>query len=202
MLDINLLPKKEKKISGGTTVIIILISITYVISAGILGFILPLQKKEVINKRISRIKEDIESYNVNEVEYYLLEKTVNDKRHESEVLLELRNNRLDITELLDNIEASMPVEIYFEQLNISGGVLNIEGYSPDYQNIAKFIVKLRSVNNLNNTAFTTASLEKEDGKELYYFNLYGNLDQMDIITELTQSENFNSQTDEGGNSEQ
>jgi hypothetical protein len=51
-----------------------------------------------------------------------------------------------------------------------------------------------------NTTFTTATLDENDDKEKYQFNLYCNIDQRDFISEL-QDENPMPQNNEGGTEE-
>lgn len=200
MYDINLLPKNERKMSAGMTFLIVFISIAYVAAAVLFGLLLPLKEKENMNSKIKRIKEDIESYDVTEAEYYQLEKTVEEKKREGLALLALRNERLVITALLDNIEVNTPEDIYLENLSIEGGMLNLSGYSPNYEDIAKYIVKLRNMDRVDNTTFTTATLDENDDKEKYQFNLYCNIDQRDFISEL-QGENPMPQNNEGGTEE-
>ena len=105
-----------------------------------------------------------------------------------------------ITALLDNIEVNTPEDIYLENLSIEGGMLNLSGYSPNYEDIAKYIVKLRNMDRVDNTTFTTATLDENDDKEKYQFNLYCNIDQRDFISEL-QDENPMPQNNEGGTEE-
>ena len=51
---------------------------------------------------------------------------------------------------LDNIEVNTPEDIYLENLSIEGGMLNLSGYSPNYEDIAKYIVKL-NMDRVDNT---------------------------------------------------
>lgn len=197
MRDINLLPKKSRKISFGAVVILLVLGILYVAVATLFGYLIPLRQRDELNRQINQIEKSIESINASEAEYYLLMQTVNMKRYEGEALLALRNNRLDITEFLDNVEASMPVDIYANALNISGGLLNIEGISLDYNDIARFMVKLRELDKVIDTTFTTATLDKANEGEKYSFNIHSNLEKRDIIEEL-KKEIPNNNNLEGG----
>lgn len=198
MLDINLLPKKTKKISGQFVSMLILFGAILIVVAGYFGVFVPLQKKNEFSNKISKVKEEIEKYNVSDAEYYQLLNLVENKRLEGNALLYLRNNRLDITDCLVNIEASMPVDIYLENLIISGTTLNLEGYSKDYTDISKFIVKLRTIDNIFNTTFTSAKLEKGDiGKDdKYAFYIYNDLVHRDVIAELQTVDSFTQQPSE------
>ena len=202
MLDINLLPKKSKSISSQLVTILILVGAVFVVVAGFFGVLMPLQKKNELNNKISEVKYEIEKYNVSDAEYYQLLNYVDNKRMEGEALLYLRNNRLDITDCLDNIEESMPVDTYLNTLELSGPSLNIIGISKDYRNISKFIVKLRGLDNLYNTTFTTATLDKGDQGEddEYEFTIYNDIVHRDIIGELQGVDTFTQQPPVGVNS--
>ena len=185
MLDINLLPKKTKRISSQIVAVLVLIGMIFVVVAGVFGVFIPLQKKNDLNNKISKVKENIEQYNVSDAEYYQLFSLVENKRLEGDALLYLRNNRRDITDFLDNIEATLPEDIYLNTLKISGTSLNIVGSSKDYTNISKFLVKLRTIDNIFNTKFTEATLtETVSNDEYYSFNIYGFITHRDIIEEL------------------
>jgi hypothetical protein len=77
-------------------------------------------------------------------------------------------------------------------MNLQAGLLTIDGSTPTYTDVAKFIVKLRGVENVQEVSFMNASTESDsenpnidgDTEILYNFTVYVRLNNPDAFTAL------------------
>lgn len=189
MLDINLLPKKTKGLSSQTKLLIFLLVIVYFLVIAFFCVIKPMADKASIKGDISKINESIASYNVTDLEFIDLSERLNSKKEEVARIKVFKENELKVDKLLDNIEENIPSALYLDKFELANGLINISGYSKDYQDIAKFIVKLRSIERVENVVFTTAKLEDPHGQanegesnsQVYAFDISISIDQPDIL---------------------
>lgn len=188
MHDINLLPKKVKKISTSSLIIFILCGLAYVGVGGYFGYIDPMSQKRDLENKIADRQAELSSYTVTTADVHLLKEEVNNAKVVSNALYELKNNRLDYTDLLDDIEASTPEDVRIGELDITSGVITILAKAPTYRDAAKYIVKLRNLDLVTDAKTTT--LTKEEGiidnqeEEYHVFTIVAPLPYRDIVEEL------------------
>lgn len=190
--DINLLPKRKKRVSGKTIFMISFVCICCAIVLAFCGVYLPLHTKSDLNNKIKDQQEELQSYTANDVYYMELTQQLKNVNQMITAFDELKNNRIQGTEILNRIEECIPKNIVIESLTMDHSLLTIEALSPSYKEMAQFVVKAREIEKVLDVKFTNANLEadttEEAGdEELHRFQMFLSLDVRDLITDL-QSE--------------
>lgn len=213
MYDINLIPKVKKKVSGESIFITTALCLCCFAFMGFFGFYLPIQQKLTLSDQIRAQEDELQSYSDTQDTYTLRVNQLNELKRTDIILNTLKTGKLKMTKIMNDIEMNIPQTIILQSMSFNAGLLTIEGTAPSYQDIAEYIVNLRSMENVLSVTFMNAIKEETMGQiimeeessevdtinqeEVHSFTIYVNLFTVDVISDLL-SQQVADQTGKGG----
>lgn len=207
LYDINLIPKSKKSISNYLGVISLLIGVVVLSVVFLFGFYLPLQKKNAEIKKIVEMNAELTTYSQVQTTYTNLLNQKSQLVQMESTLESIKGNKTLLTELLKDIENAIPSGITLSSIKMDNGMIMVDGISPSYEVIAQFIVKLRSIEDITDVSFTSASVEESANglpigldqnseEEKYSFTVYVNIATTNILQPLQNEEDVTSSMDQ------
>ncbi len=189
--DINLIPKSSKSESKKTILTMAVMYLCFALVVVFLGYFVPLQQRSSIKSKIAQKEEDLKKYaNMNET-YNNVSDTISELQDQI-IYFEALKNSLKMSKIFDGLEENIPSNVYISDMSMAEGILTLTGVSPSYKEVARYMVKLRGLEYVNDVSFSNAVLEDEEtgsnaGKELYDFVINVNLN-MPVISLEPQEE--------------
>ena len=120
--DINLIPKKQPIVSKKVLSIIILICLIGLSCIGFFGVYLPNQRKNKIETDIALKNQELQLYaNVDE-EYEKLMEQILELKNNNSIVEELSDNNKKFSEILKDLQASIPKAVTMNDLSYNDGV--------------------------------------------------------------------------------
>ena len=187
--DINLLPKSKKNASGAFGFWMLFMGILCAAALIVFFFMFPLQQKILLMKKIQKQEEQLASYATVEEEYDALTAAVKDLNRRVTAIDRLRESKLLISIMLNDLEKSIPRNITASSITLEEGMLTIIGEASTYKEMAQFIVNLRALEKVEAVTFTNAikqtsnSPESAKDKTRYNFTIYVRCAYHDILAE-------------------
>lgn len=182
--DINLIPKTKKKTSDESILVTTILILCLFILMGYYGVFVPLQNKYMIDKQIKAKEFELRAYSETLATYNTLLEQTSSLRETDMLLDSIKNDGLVMTELLNNIENSIPDKISFKRLNLTDNLLTVEATAPSYREVAQFIVKLRKFDQVENVIFMNAKSDNENQTHDFTINI--TLNTTNIINSLQE----------------
>jgi len=183
--DINLLPKNNRNTSKKIEQKMIFTGILFVIILVACFYLFPLQQKLFFNKKIQEQNNLIDSYASVQKNYSDLTDRINNINSNMSTLKSIRNDRKDLSALLNDIEKRIPSNTKLNSMQLEDGRLVIEGDTSTFKEIAQFIVNLRSSEEVEEVTFTTATKQEDNTvlatQKLYSFTLNVKYKYSDIL---------------------
>lgn len=186
--DLNLLPKKKSNISTKSVAII---SILGIIVLGLVGYFLvyvPNAEKNRISKEIEEKQEELDKYKGLDEELTQLNAEISELNKIISMVDGISSEYVEMTEKLKNIVDAIPVEVFLKNISYSADTIQMDGEGPDYTDIARFMVNLRNIKDVDKVSLSSVNHfqeEDEDDNEItkYTFNLtinYGDIIEEEI----------------------
>lgn len=176
-LDINLLPKSKKKITGIDALLLALIIIGILALLAYFAFYAPINHKKTLEKQIEDRKIELEKVTKDVEEYTSLLENVAVQKDKNNTISSIKDSYILNTTLLEDIEMSLHKSISITDIRLTQSNIVIKGISDDYDNIAQSIVNLREKNYFVTVKFNVVELKEdaEESKQYYTFDMSINL---------------------------
>ncbi|MGB8453810.1 MAG: PilN domain-containing protein [Anaerocolumna sp.] len=181
MNDINLIPKSGKNASKETIIISTVAYVCLFIVIVFLGYFIPLHQKNQIKREIVQKEAELLKYADTEETYQNLTNTISEMQNKITYFDTLKSS-LKMSKILGDLEGNIPSSINIVNMSLAEGILTINGVSPSYKEVARYMVKLRALDYVKAVSFSSAVLEDdEESKELYDFNINIILNMPEIV---------------------
>lgn len=176
-LDINLLPKSKKRLTGIDALLLALIIIGILALLAYFAFYAPINHKKTLEKQIEDRKIELEKVTKDVEEYTSLLENVAVQKDKNNTISSIKDSYILNTTLLEDIEMSLHKSISITDIRLTQSNIVIKGISDDYDNIAQSIVNLREKNYFVTVKFNVVELKEdaEESKEYYTFDMSINL---------------------------
>jgi Tfp pilus assembly protein PilN len=176
-LDINLLPKSKKKLTGIDALLLALIIIGILALLAYFAFYAPINHKKTLEKQIEDRKIELEKVTKDVEEYTSLLENVAVQKDKNNTISSIKDSYILNTTLLEDIEMSLHKSISITDIRLTQSNIVIKGISDDYDNIAQSIVNLREKDYFVTVKFNVVELKEdaEESKEYYTFDMSINL---------------------------
>jgi Tfp pilus assembly protein PilN len=176
-LDINLLPKSKKKLTGIDALLLALIIIGILALLAYFAFYAPINHKKTLEKQIEDRKIELEKVTKDVEEYTSLLENVAVQKDKNNTISSIKDSYILNTTLLEDIEMSLHKSISITDIRLTQSNIVIKGISDDYNNIAQSIVNLREKDYFVTVKFNVVELKEdaEESKEYYTFDMSINL---------------------------
>ncbi|MGB4388650.1 MAG: PilN domain-containing protein [Caldicoprobacterales bacterium] len=176
-LDINLLPKSKKRLTGIDALLLALIIIGILALLAYFAFYAPINHKKTLEKQIEDRKIELEKVTKDVEEYTSLLENVAVQKDKNNTISSIKDSYILNTTLLEDIEMSLHKSISITDIRLTQSNIVIKGISNDYDNIAQSIVNLREKNYFVTVKFNVVELKEdaEESKEYYTFDMSINL---------------------------
>ena len=176
-LDINLLPKSKKRLTGKDALLLALIIIGILALLAYFAFYAPINHKKTLEKQIEDRKIELEKVTKDVEEYTSLLENVAVQKDKNNTISSIKDSYILNTTLLEDIEMSLHKSISITDIRLTQSNIVIKGISNDYDNIAQSIVNLREKNYFVTVKFNVVELKEdaEESKEYYTFDMSINL---------------------------
>jgi len=158
--DINLIPKVKKKASGEAVFITVSLCFCCTVLLGFFGFYMPMQQKLTLEKQIFAQEKELQSYGNSLETYTTLLNRVDEVSQTDLMLNTLKSSALKMTKFMNDIEKNIPQSIVVKRMSLMNGLLEIEGSSPSYQDVAQYIVNIRNIENVLDVTFMSATKDE------------------------------------------
>lgn len=176
-LDINLLPKSKKRLTGIDALLLALIIIGILAFLAYFAFYAPINHKKTLEKQIEDRKIELEKVTKDVEEYTSLLENVAVQKDKNNTISSIKDSYILNTTLLEDIEMSLHKSISITDITLTQSNIVIKGISDDYDNIAQSIVNLREKNYFVTVKFNVVELKEdaEESKQYYTFDMSINL---------------------------
>lgn len=176
-LDINLLPKSKKRLTGIDALLLALIIIGILALLAYFAFYAPINHKKTLEKQIEDRKIELEKVTKDVEEYTSLLENVAVQKDKNNTISSIKDSYILNTTLLEDIEMSLHKSISITDIRLTQSNIVIKGISDDYNNIAQSIVNLREKDYFVTVKFNVVELREdaEESKEYYTFDMSINL---------------------------
>lgn len=176
-LDINLLPKSKKRLTGIDALLLALIIIGILALLAYFAFYAPINHKKTLEKQIEDRKIELEKVTKDVEEYTSLLENVAVQKDKNNTISSIKDSYILNTTLLEDIEMSLHKSISITDIRLTQSNIVIKGISDDYDNIAQSIVNLREKNYFVTVKFNVVELKEdaEESKQYYTFDMSINL---------------------------
>lgn|SRR5690554_228385 len=176
-LDINLLPKSKKRLTGIDALLLALIIIGILALLAYFAFYAPINHKKTLEKQIEDRKIELEKVTKDVEEYTSLLENVAVQKDKNNTISSIKDSYILNTTLLEDIEMSLHKSISITDIRLTQSNIVIKGISNDYDNIAQSIVNLREKNYFVTVKFNVVELKEdaEESKQYYTFDMSINL---------------------------
>jgi Tfp pilus assembly protein PilN len=176
-LDINLLPKSKKKLTGIDALLLALIIIGILALLAYFAFYAPINHKKTLEKQIEDRKIELEKVTKDVEEYTSLLENVAVQKDKNNTISSIKDSYILNTTLLEDIEMSLHKSISITDIRLTQSNIVIKGISDDYNNIAQSIVNLREKDYFVTVKFNVVELREdaEESKQYYTFDMSINL---------------------------
>lgn len=176
-LDINLLPKSRKRLTGIDALLLALIIIGILALLAYFAFYAPINHKKTLEKQIEDRKIELEKVTKDVEEYTSLLENVAVQKDKNNTISSIKDSYILNTTLLEDIEMSLHKSISITDIRLTQSNIVIKGISDDYDNIAQSIVNLREKNYFVTVKFNVVELKEdaEESKQYYTFDMSINL---------------------------
>ncbi len=176
-LDINLLPKSKKRLTGIDALLLALIIIGILALLAYFAFYAPINHKKTLEKQIEDRKIELEKVTKDVEEYTSLLENVAVQKDKNNTISSIKDSYILNTTLLEDIEMSLHKSISITDIRLTQSNIVIKGISDDYDNIAQSIVNLREKDYFVTVKFNVVELREdaEESKEYYTFDMSINL---------------------------
>jgi Tfp pilus assembly protein PilN len=176
-LDINLLPKSKKKLTGIDALLLALIIIGILALLAYFAFYAPINHKKTLEKQIEDRKIELEKVTKDVEEYTSLLENVAVQKDKNNTISSIKDSYILNTTLLEDIEMSLHKSISITDIRLTQSNIVIKGISDDYDNIAQSIVNLREKDYFVTVKFNVVELKEdaEESKQYYTFDMSINL---------------------------
>ena len=176
-LDINLLPKSKKRLTGIDALLLALIIIGILALLAYFAFYAPINHKKTLEKQIEDRKIELEKVTKDVEEYTSLLENVAVQKDKNNTISSIKDSYILNTTLLEDIEMSLHKSISLTDIRLTQSNIVIKGISDDYDNIAQSIVNLREKDYFVTVKFNFVELKEdaEESKQYYTFDMSINL---------------------------
>jgi Tfp pilus assembly protein PilN len=176
-LDINLLPKSKKRLTGIDALLLALIIIGILALLAYFAFYAPINHKKTLEKQIEDRKIELEKVTKDVEEYTSLLENVAVQKDKNNTISSIKDSYILNTTLLEDIEMSLHKSISITDIRLTQSNIVIKGISDDYNNIAQSIVNLREKDYFVTVKFNVVELKEdaEESKQYYTFDMSINL---------------------------
>lgn len=176
-LDINLLPKSKKRLTGIDALLLALIIIGILALLAYFAFYAPINHKKTLEKQIEDRKIELEKVTKDVEEYTSLLENVAVQKDKNNTISSIKDSYILNTTLLEDIEMSLHKSISITDIRLTQSNIVIKGISDDYDNIAQSIVNLREKDYFVTVKFNVVELREdaEESKQYYTFDMSINL---------------------------
>ena len=176
-LDINLLPKSKKRLTGIDALLLALIIIGILALLAYFAFYAPINHKKTLEKQIEDRKIELEKVTKDVEEYTSLLENVAVQKDKNNTISSIKDSYILNTTLLEDIEMSLHKSISITDIRLTQSNIAIKGISDDYDNIAQSIVNLREKDYFVTVKFNVVELKEdaEESKQYYTFDMSINL---------------------------
>jgi Tfp pilus assembly protein PilN len=176
-LDINLLPKSKKRLTGIDALLLALIIIGILALLAYFAFYAPINHKKTLEKQIEDRKIELEKVTKDVEEYTSLLENVAVQKDKNNTISSIKDSYILNTTLLEDIEMSLHKSISITDIRLTQSNIVIKGISDDYNNIAQSIVNLREKDYFVTVKFNVVELREdaEESKQYYTFDMSINL---------------------------
>ncbi len=176
-LDINLLPKSKKRLTGIDALLLALIIIGILALLAYFAFYAPINHKKTLEKQIEDRKIELEKVTKDVEEYTSLLENVAVQKDKNNTISSIKDSYILNTTLLEDIEMSLHKSISITDIRLTQSNIVIKGISDDYDNIAQSIVNLREKDYFVTVKFNFVELKEdaEESKQYYTFDMSINL---------------------------
>lgn len=176
-LDINLLPKSKKRLTGIDALLLALIIIGILALLAYFAFYAPINHKKTLEKQIEDRKIELEKVTKDVEEYTSLLENVAVQKDKNNTISSIKDSYILNTTLLEDIEMSLHKSISITDIRLTQSNIAIKGISDDYDNIAQSIVNLREKDYFVTVKFNVVELREdaEESKQYYTFDMSINL---------------------------
>lgn len=176
-LDINLLPKSKKRLTGIDALLLALIIILILALLAYFAFYAPINHKKTLEKQIEDRKIELEKVTKDVEEYTSLLENVAVQKDKNNTISSIKDSYILNTTLLEDIEMSLHKSISITDIRLTQSNIVIKGISDDYDNIAQSIVNLREKDYFVTVKFNVVELREdaEESKQYYTFDMSINL---------------------------
>ena len=176
-LDINLLPKSKKRLTGIDALLLALIIIGILALLAYFAFYAPINHKKTLEKQIEDRKIELEKVTKDVEEYTSLLENVAVQKDKNNTISSIKDSYILNTTLLEDIEMSLHKSISITDIRLTQSNIVIKGISDDYDNIAQSIVNLREKDYFVTVKFNVVELKEdaEESKQYYTFDMSINL---------------------------
>ena len=176
-LDINLLPKSKKRLTGIDALLLALIIIGILALLAYFAFYAPINHKKTLEKQIEDRKIELEKVTKDVEEYTSLLENVAVQKDKNNTISSIKDSYILNTTLLEDIEMSLHKSISITDIRLTQSNIVIKGISNDYDNIAQSIVNLREKDYFVTVKFNVVELKEdaEESKQYYTFDMSINL---------------------------
>lgn len=176
-LDINLLPKSKKRLTGIDALLLALIIIGILALLAYFAFYAPINHKKTLEKQIEDRKIELEKVTKDVEEYTSLLENVAVQKDKNNTISSIKDSYILNTTLLEDIEMSLHKSISITDIRLTQSNIVIKGISDYYDNIAQSIVNLREKDYFVTVKFNVVELKEdaEESKEYYTFDMSINL---------------------------
>lgn len=176
-LDINLLPKSKKRLTGIDALLLALIIIGILALLAYFALYAPINHKKTLEKQIEDRKIELEKVTKDVEEYTSLLENVAVQKDKNNTISSIKDSYILNTTLLEDIEMSLHKSISITDIRLTQSNIVIKGISDDYDNIAQSIVNLREKDYFVTVKFNVVELKEdaEESKQYYTFDMSINL---------------------------
>jgi Tfp pilus assembly protein PilN len=176
-LDINLLPKSKKRLTGIDALLLALIIIGILALLAYFAFYAPINHKKTLEKQIEDRKIELEKVTKDVEEYTSLLENVAVQKDKNNTISSIKDSYILNTTLLEDIEMSLHKSISITDIRLTQSNIVIKGISDYYDNIAQSIVNLREKDYFVTVKFNVVELREdaEESKQYYTFDMSINL---------------------------
>lgn len=200
--DLNLLPKKQSNISAKNLVILSVISIIVLGLVGYFFVYIPNEEKNRISKEIEEKQEELAKYEGLDEELAQLNIEIAGLKSMLEAVGGITSEYVKMTEKLEAIEEAIPVDIILKNISYTTDTINMSGEGLDYTDIARFMVSLRNIEDVEKVTLSTVNYteeQEEDNEETikYQFDItinYG--EKEESLEEVPEEENLDEEGEE------
>lgn len=162
--DINLVPKARKKASGQGMFLTAAVSIFCLVAVLFFGVYKPMKEKNDLKEQIREQEEELASYADVQARHTSLLAEIEAAEQTDKIMQILTDSNLKMTEILDDLEESVPKNITIESISLAEGLITIKGIAPTYQSMAEYVVNLRKMKNVLNVTFLSAQSQGSAGQ--------------------------------------